>query len=481
MNITYFADKKLFKLDTPGTTYAMEIRDSGILTHCYWGPRLQRADDIPTGAEVMREINFHSFIRDETAQEYMPWGGYYYDENTLKAEFPDGVRDVRLRYRFHTVAPGDDKSVLAVVLGDEKYPLQVELIYEIYPDCDIIDRHCIITNTGSYTIILEKAFSALWRLPYRKEWRLTHLSGKWGGEYQIERQPVTQSKTVLETRTGTSGYDHCPLIMLDDGSASEERSDVYFGSVQWSGNWKIIVEKTRFSEVLVTGGINDFDFSWPLKAGEAFETPRFTGGLSREGFGGSSRMIHTYQRRHLMTPVNANRIVPIVYNSWGTFLFDIDEKRMIELAKLAAQTGAELFVIDDGWFGSRDDERSGLGDWIPHPGKFPNGLNPLIKAVNEAGMGFGIWVEPEMVNPDSDLYRAHPDWVFHFPGRVSHLGRNQLVLNLSREDVCEYIWERMDWLLGNHNIAYLKFDNNRFITEPGCPDAPTDEQKTALR
>ena len=352
------------------------------------------------------------------------------------------------------------------------------MIFEIYPDCDIIDKRCVITNTGSDTVTLERAFSALWRLPYRKDYRLTHFAGQWGREYTLERTPVTQSKTVLETRTGTSGYDHCPLILLDDGNACEEQGDVFFGSVQWSGNWKMVVEKTRFGIVQITGGISDFDFSWPLTAGESFETPRFTGGLSREGFGGSSRMIHRYQRRHLMSERNADRIMPIIYNSWGTFEFDIDERRMIELAKLAAQAGAELFVIDDGWFGTRDDEKSGLGDWVPHREKFPKGLNPLIGAVNDLGMDFGIWVEPEMVNPDSDLYRAHPDWAIHFPGREGNLGRRQLVLNLAREDVCEYIYERMDWLLGNHNIKYLKYDNNRFITEPGWPEAPVDEQKT---
>ena len=275
-----------------------------------------------------------------------------------------------------------------------------------------------------------------------------------------------------------SGYDACPFYMVDNGTADELTGGVWYGSVQWSGNWKIVVEKTRFGIVQITGGINDFDFSWPLKAGESFETPIFTGGFSKKGFGGASRMLHSYEKKQLMPAQIKDDILPIIYNSWGTFEFDVDEKRMMELAKLSSKAGAELFVIDDGWFGTRNDPSSGLGDWYPHKGKFPNGLNPLIKTVNDLNMDFGIWVEPEMVNPDSDLYREHQEWTFSYPNRKSTLGRQQLVLNLAREDVCEYIFERMDWLLGNHNIKYLKFDNNRFITEPGWLELPKEEQKT---
>ena len=478
MDIKYNEGLRLLKIDTKNTTYAMEINQSGIVTHNYWGAYIERDEDIPLKEEVQREISFHSFKREEASQEYMPWGGYYFDEVSLKAVFSDGVRDIRFRYDSHEITKENGSLKLSVIMSDIKYPLQIELIYKIYEGSDIIDKNCVIVNKGQDTITLEKAFSAMWRLPYQKQYRLTHLAGRWGGEYNIERLLVTQAKTVIETRMGMSGYDACPFYMIDDGKADEQSGNVWFGAVQWSGNWKIVVEKTRFGVLQATGGINDFDFSWPLKSGESFETPVFTGGISRNGFGGASRILHDYQKSQLMPDPMKEKILPIIYNSWGTFEFDVDEKRMISLAKLASEAGAELFVIDDGWFGTRNDASSGLGDWYPHKEKFPNGLNPLINAVNNLGMDFGIWVEPEMVNPDSDLYRAHPEWAFQYEGRESTLGRQQLVLNLAREDVCEYIFERMDWLLGDHNIKYLKFDNNRFITEPGWLSLPQDEQKT---
>jgi alpha-galactosidase len=248
--------------------------------------------------------------------------------------------------------------------------------------------------------------------------------------------------------------------------------------LQWSGNWKIIVEQDPLKCVQVTGGINDFDFNWPLRPGETFTAPIFTGGYTTGGFGAASRMLHDYQRLCLNPRAWAEKPLPVIYNAWAAFEFSINEQLMMALAEQAAAIGVELFVMDDGWFGTRDDARSGLGDWTPSRTKFPDGLKPLIDKVNSLGMGFGLWVEPEMVNPDSDLYRAHPDWILHFPKRERELYRNQCVLNLAREDVKQFIIGFLDDLLSNHNLAYLKWDMNRLFSQPGWPEAPLGEQKT---
>lgn len=236
-------------------------------------------------------------------------------------------------------------------------------------------------------------------------------------------------------------------------------------------NWRISVEQTPYRQVRVTGGFNTFDFSYLLKPGEALETPEFYGGFSEAGFGEASRLLHDLERNDIQPHGAKARVRPVLYNSWEATEFNVTETGQKALAARAAKLGVELFVIDDGWFGKRNTDHAGLGDWVVNPAKFPNGLKPLISYVNGLGMDFGLWVESEMVNPDSNLDRAHPDWVMNFPGRPRSELRNQLVLNLAREDVREYIFGFLDKLATDYNIRYFKWDMNRTFAEPGWPEA----------
>ena len=230
-------------------------------------------------------------------------------------------------------------------------------------------------------------------------------------------------------------------------------------------------------QVRVTGGYNDFDFSWPLKPGENLGTPPYYGGFSSAGFGRASRLMHRLEIKEILPDRAAPHPRPVLYNSWEATEFNVNEEGQKALADKAAKIGVELFVMDDGWFGQRNNDHAGLGDWTVNPQKFPNGLKPLISYVNGLGMDFGLWFEPEMVNPNSDLYRRHPDWVMNFPGRPRSEARNQLILNMARDDVKEYIFSVLDKMLSENNIKYIKWDMNRHFGEPGWPEAPIDEQK----
>ena len=249
---------------------------------------------------------------------------------------------------------------------------------------------------------------------------------------------------------------------------------MWSGALAWSGVWQVVAERRATGRAQVSGGFGHDGFSlWTLAAGETLTTPVFAGLYTGAGFGAASREWHTFQMRHVVP--NADQLRPVLYNSWEATHFDIGEDNQKQLARIAADLGVELFVMDDGWFGQRVHDRAGLGDWSPNPDRFPDGLTPLIDEVHQLGMRFGLWVEPEMVNPDSDLYREHPDWVYHYPTRNRSESRNQLVLNLARPDVRDWMFGWLDDLLAKHAIDYIKWDMNRPVSEPGWPDGARED------
>lgn len=478
MSILVNETRKLFLLSTETTSYGFEVSAAGALLHLYWGAKLNRPEDLPYG----KQQQFNHFQQPEKKllvnQEYPASGGYFYEEPCLKVTFANGCRDTKLFYHSHAIQRENGTETLAITLMEEIYPLQVTLFYRIYDGLDVLDRWAEIVNTGKMAIHLEDVQSAALYIPCGKSCRFSHLSGKWAGEYQLERHMMTQSKAVVESRHGISGPDSCPWFAVDErGEATEEQGRVWAGSLHWSGNWKIVGEIDRANQPRVTLGINDFDFGWKLKPGETFTAPCATIVYSEEGFGGASRKFHRYLRNRLMPQSKVHEINPVSYNSWAVFEFDINEAQQMQLAERAASIGIELFIMDDGWFGARDSDRAGLGDWTPSKTKFPHGIDPLIRRVNELGMAFGIWVEPEAVNEDSDLFRCHPEWTLRAEGKPITTWRNQYVLNFAREDVCDYAWNYLEELLSNHNIAYLKWDMNRYLCEPGWPELPIDEQR----
>jgi alpha-galactosidase len=291
------------------------------------------------------------------------------------------------------------------------------------------------------------------------------------------REDIHPGMKVIESRRGNTGQVN-PWFAIDGAErASEERGDVWFGAIGWSGNWRITVEQTPHHRVRVVGGMNSHDFSYPLAPGESLETPPFYAGFTDRGFGEASRILHLFELNRILPSSSRNKPRPVLYNSWEATEFHVDVAGQSELARKAAALGVELFVMDDGWFGARDNDRAGLGDWTVNPRKFPNGLKPLIDEVRRLGMKFGLWVEPEMVNPDSNLYRAHPEWAMNFPGRPRTEARNQLVLNMARQDVKEHIFSVLDQLLASNDIAFLKWDMNRHFSEPGWDEKPPAEQR----
>lgn len=472
--IRYLPDRKLWILDTARTSYVIGLNERDALQHIYWGERLAN-DDSLTAAHLVPEVASFDSSETMTNNEYPGWGGMYYNEPALKVTLANGVRDLVLKYDSQEIR-GD---TLAVRLKDIRYDLFVDLTYTVFPAEDIIRKQARIENRTTEAVTIESAQSGVWYVPPGEGYRLSYLTGRWGGETQLTRQPISPGKFVMESRRGNTSHQLNPWFAIDEGGkAEEDRGRVWFGALGWSGNWKLVVEDTPPAhQVRVTGGYNDFDFSWPLAPGESFTTPPYYGGFSAEGFGEASRLMHRLERNEILPGHPHSAFRPVLYNSWEATTFNVNEAGQKALADKAARLGVELFVMDDGWFGARNDDHAGLGDWYVNPQKFPNGLKPLIDYVNSLQMRFGLWFEPEMVNPNSDLYRKHPDWALNFPDRPRNEARNQLVLNMARDDVKAYIFSALDKMLSENHIEYIKWDMNRHFAEPGWPEVPLAEQK----
>lgn len=470
--IRHDVDRNVWVLEGKRISYALGLSKLGTINHIYFGEKLPYLSDYPI-ADIVSEYPY-TVGSELSEEEYMGWGKAKFTEPSLKATFHDHVRDVNLKYITSEIT--DD--TLLIVLHDTHYDLEVKLYYKIIEDCDLIERYCEITNHSDKDIALEQALTGSLYLPRAKDYRLTYLAGRWAAETQLSRVMLPDTKLVLESRRGTTSHFANPFFMLDRGGhADEVQGEVYFGALAFSGNWKIAFEKDKFNMVKVSAGVNDFDFAWNLKPADCFCTPKFIVGYVNKGFGEASRNLHQYQRNYVLPVENRTKLRKVLYNSWEATGFDVIEEQQVKLAEIAASIGVELFVMDDGWFGARNSDQAGLGDWVVNRDKFPNGLHGLIRKVNELGMEFGLWVEPEMVNPDSELYRAHPDWVYHFETRERTLIRNQLVLNFARTDVRQYIYDCMDRLLSEHSIAFIKWDLNRNFSEPGYPSVSPEEQR----
>ena len=471
--VRFLPAKKLWVLDAGRTTYVLGVNEENSLQNVYWGHRLWRDDDLAPAHTSPEHASFDS-RETMTNEEYSGWGGLRYNEPCVKVTLTDGTRDLVLIYESYAIR-GD---TLEIHTRDISYPLHVDLFYRVYPRSGIIAKHSVIRNLTSQPVVVESAQSGVWYVPRGESFRLSYLTGRWAGETQLHREPVEPGKKVLESRRGNTSHQANPWFALDEnGTADEEHGRVWFGAIGWSGNWKLVVEESPARQVRVTGGFNDFDFGYLLKPGQSLETPAFYGGFTDCGFGESSRLMHAFERQQILPDRAAPHPRPVLYNSWEATTFHVNEAGQEQLADKAARIGVELFVMDDGWFGERNDDRAGLGDWTVNPQKFPHGLGGLISHVNGLGMKFGLWVEPEMVNPNSNLYRAHPDWAMHFTGRPRSEARHQLVLNMARDDVREHIFAALDKLLSENHIEFLKWDMNRHFGEPGWPEVPVAEQK----
>ncbi|HUB90098.1 MAG TPA: alpha-galactosidase [Dyella sp.] len=462
----------VFRLDAAKVTYAFGVNDKGQLQSLYWGPRLAPGDPLPPPVAPPGLDSLDGAI-NVVPLEYAGWGEGLYYEPDLKVTFPDGNRDLVLHYVSNSV----HDNVLSVVLKDIERPIIVTLQYEIDPGTGIVRRSALIENRTATPVIVEQASAGTWFLPRGRDYTLRYLAGRWAGEDDIYERPVQPGKTVLESRTGSTGTQNEPWFAIRRNDANETHGQVWFGALAWSGSWRITIEQDQTEQVRVTGGFNPFDFGYKLEPGASLQTPSFYAGVTNGGMGEASRLMHRLELTHILPQAPHPRARPVLYNSWEATGFDVNEAGQMALAQKAASIGVERFVVDDGWFGARNSDKAGLGDWTVNPQKFPHGLKPLIDRVHALGMDFGIWVEPEMVNPDSNLYRAHPDWVLNMTGRPRTLGRHQMVLNLARPDVRAYVFHALDTLLSDNQIAFLKWDYNRSWSEPGWPQVPPDQQK----
>src|SRR5579885_1567294 len=456
--IRYSDSRKVFLLTTRYSSYAMGIAGDGALRNLYWGAPLWRIDDL-AAPQTRRDLSSFDPRQMLENEEYPGWGGPRYYEPALKITRADGDRDLVLHYVSHRISGND----LEIALRDIRDPIEVTLHYRVYPEHGIVCRSTTIRNATGAPLTVESAQAAAWHLPPGEGYRLTYVSGRWAAEDQIQREPIHEGAKILESRKLHTSHNFNPWFAIDAGDASEDRGRVWFGALAWSGNWRITVEQTPYRQVRVTGGFNTFDFAYPLAPGESLETPEFYAGFCADGFGGMSRALHRFEREEILPGGATARLRPVLYNSWEATTFHVDEPGQRALAEKAAKLGVELFVMDDGWFGARDNDRAGLGDWTVNPRKFPHGLKPLIDRVNALGMDFGLWVEPEMVNANSDLYRRHPDWVIHFDNRPRSALRNQMILNLARPDVRDHIFGVLNKQAPEYNIRYFKWDMNRSV------------------
>ena len=356
---------------------------------------------------------------------------------------------------------GEGWEELVLHLKDDHYAFCIDLHYRLYPEYDLMERSVVLKNEMEEPITIEKMHSAQFHIPY-ENLNFTNVHGHWGAEQQRFTQRVSYGKILIENRRGISSHNHNPYFILDR-DATETTGEVFFGALRLTGNFSGVVEQTPYGETLVQMGINPHDCQLQLNPGDSLTAPAILCGYSANGFETMSHNLHRFARERVMR----KGLRPVLYNSWEATEFHVNCHDQIKLAQKAKELGAELFVLDDGWFGERHSIQNGLGDWYVNEGKFPNGLEELIDAVKGLDMKFGIWVEPEMVNPKAQLYQGHPDWIYHYDTRVTDTSRVQYVLNVTKPEVQEFIYNMLDDLLTRYDIDYIKWDANRPISQTG--------------
>lgn len=456
---------KIFVIETKNTHYVLGVGDDNLLRHIHYGRKA-------SGYEVAMtyECNSNHSALDFAKQEYTPFGGTMYRNCAFKCTYPDGCRDTVLKF---ADAKQTDNS-LEIKLIDEAYDVSVLVQYEYSRDTDVIARRVSIVNGADGDLVINKAMSCEINLPSHKPYYSMNPNGSWGGEFRMESTLVKNGTLTYESRKGTAGHTHSPSVILHQG-ANEDNGDVFFAALAYGGSFKVEVQRDFEGVTRAMLGISDFDFSYTLHGGDTFTTPTVYFGYAN-GFANMSNMMNKYAIDHILPKQFNDKPLPVLYNSWEATEFDINVEQQLNLARLAGDVGCELFVMDDGWFGKRNNDRAGLGDWFVNMDKFPKGLDELIDGVNDLGMDFGLWFEPEMVQADSDLYRAHPDWTYHYPKREASELRHQLVLNLTMPEVKQYVFDCMDKMLAKYNIRYIKWDMNRPFSEIGCANLDNPQE-----
>lgn len=471
-----------FHLQGRNISYIMAVDSFGNLIHIHYGRKLHDKDYDKTNTKYVNWAAYdeNNITLENTQQEYPSYGHTDLRNPAYTVKNVDGNSISQLKYKDYTIKENyipeiegmpslfiENKSAqtLEITLEDKISGVEVVLSYSVFDDYDVILRNTRIHNISDSTIEIDSAYSA--NLDIAKgNYDLIYFSGGWGREREFCRSEIQQeAKIDISNARGGSGHTLNPFIMVSEHNADEDKGNVYGFSLIYSGNHSSMIECDQYGNIRVQQGINPFMFKWTLEKGESFVTPQCVMCYSENGIGGLSRELNDVYRTNLCRSKWADKDRPILINNWEATYFDFDEDKLLSIAKRAKEAGVELFVLDDGWFGTRNDDFSGLGDWTVNYDKLPSGIDGLAKKINDIGLKFGLWFEPEMVNPDSDLYRAHPDWAISVPNRISSLSRNQLILDLSRDDVCDYIITAVSDVLKSANIEYVKWDMNRPMTD----------------
>ena len=500
MAIIYNEKKRTFSLHTAKTTYQLKIGNLNYVKHLYYGATIQDEDliylvrryDRGFSGNPYESLKERTFSLDAQPQEFTTQQQGDFRINSIEVQNADGSFSFNGRYRSHKMYKGaftlnglptaiatenDTVDTLELVIEDSVTKIQVTLLYSVFEEADIIMRAARVHNGGEGEISLKRIMSVNMDYMNGRNLDLVSLPGRYGQERQVERQPLTHHVHKIRSGRGISSHQQNPFIALVDRTANEEYGSCYGFSLMYSGSFIAEVELDQYDQARLVMGINDRLFSYVVGPGEDFDTPAVLMTYTHKGLTKMSHNYHNFFRNNL----NRSKFVkdvkrPILINTWEAAFFDFDDEKLVEIAKAARDMGVEMIVMDDGWFGKRDDDNSGLGDWVVNEKKIKCGLPKLVSQINDLGMKFGIWFEPEMVSEDSDLFRAHPDWAMEIPGRRAVRSRNQLVLDVSRREVQDYLIRSINGILDSANIYYVKWDINRAITDLWSNVLPADRQ-----
>ena len=474
----------VFLLETKNTSYLFRVTSRGHLEHIHYGEKIS-SDDAPAmalkntimlGTTVAYDDKDTAYSLETLPQEYSGIGKGDFRHSPIEIILEDGSFVTDFVYQSHSISgtPAANEALpfatgngdtLTVVLADKKYPtLQLELSYTVFEECNVIARNVKLCNGGEGNIYIRKLMSFMFDLP-RADYTMLTLDGGWAKEAHIHERPVSYGILVNDSTTGDSSNRHNPAFMLKKKGAGEEWGEVIGFNLIYSGNHYSAVEMGNHDTLRVMSGINPHCFLWKLKSGEDFVTPQAVMSYTLGGTNALMANMHDFVNNHIIRKDFQNSERPIVINNWEATFFHFNRRKLLALARKAKRLGVEMFVLDDGWFGKRNSDTAGLGDWTVNTKKLPGGITALAKKINQMGMQFGLWFEPECVNEDSDLFRAHPEWTIRVPGREASYGRNQLVLDLTRQDVRDYIVNALDAVLSSAPIAYVKWDYNRHISD----------------
>ena len=497
MGIIFNKENRLFHIKSKKTSYVMRVLETGHLINLYWGRKINsnKIDYVVKkrhcGSFLADLDNIDALHLEIIPQEYPSYGNPDLRSPAVQIKLANGTTVTDFRYYSHEIYNGkkalqglpatyveneDEAETLEITLKDELAGLRVILSYTVFKNYDVITRSCKIINDSKEEVDVLRALSA--NVDFRhSDFDLIQLSGSWARERHIIRTPLRNGGQCVESRRGASSHAQNPFIALVSKDTTEDKGEVYGFNLVYSGNFLANVEVDMHSNARAQIGINPFDFTWNLEAGDEFQTPEAVMVYSPNGLTGMSHIYHDLYRERLCRGTHRDKERPILINNWEATYFDFNNEKIKDIAKESSNLGIELFVLDDGWFGERNNDDCSLGDWFVNEEKIKGGLNSLAKGINEMGMQFGLWFEPEMISPKSKLYEEHPDWCIHIDGRVRSEARKQLILDLSRDEVCDAVIEMLTNVLKSAPISYVKWDMNRNMTEIGSPAWPAKKQK----